>query len=95
MPTHEQEEQQKLKRLELKNKLRNKINSFRFSRNSENSHEVLLRDEYKVPEDMIEPILDFVKLHKILPFSVDALKKFKDLPEDERSKIISSLQFKK
>ena len=84
MPINSEQRQQ------LKQKLKNKINGLKASRESEESHEAFLR-KCEVPEDMIYHILEFIKINKVLPFSIDALKKLKDLPEDEQNKIIVSL----
>ena len=74
----------------LQEKLKNKLFGLKSARESEDSHEAFLR-KCEVPEDMIYPILEFVKINKVLPFSKDVLKKIKDMPEGERNKIIESL----
>jgi hypothetical protein len=74
----------------LQEKLKNKLFGLKPSRESEDSHEAFFK-KCEVPEDMIYPILEFVKINKVLPFSKDVLKKLKDLSEDEQNKIIVSL----
>ena len=56
MPINSEQRQQ------LKQKLKNKINGLKASRESEESHEAFLR-KCEVPEDMIYHILEFIKIN--------------------------------
>lgn len=63
-------------------KLRQKLNGLKNQRQSLNGSESLLH-KYKVPEQLVQPLLRFRKIKNIFPYSNKVLKELKDCKEEE------------